>query len=140
MSDPFAKGRCLCGAVTYTITGEPLRMAQCHCLDCQRASGTGHNTLAFFKADDFAITGETNSYSSTADSGNTKTRHFCPTCGSGLYGENSSRPGVVGVTVGSADAKDWFSPQAVVYARNRPKWDPGLPDIPNFDTMPPAPK
>jgi len=41
-NEPFAKGHCLCGAVSYTINANPLRMAQCHCKDCQRASGTGH--------------------------------------------------------------------------------------------------
>jgi hypothetical protein len=42
-------GRCLCGAITYSISGEPLGMGQCHCKDCQRASGTGHMSLARFK-------------------------------------------------------------------------------------------
>jgi len=41
-NEPFAKGHCLCGAVSYTINANLLRMAQCHCKDCQRASGTGH--------------------------------------------------------------------------------------------------
>ena len=101
MSDePFSKGHCLCRAVSYTIQGKPIRMAQCHCKDCQRASGTGHMSLAFFKKDDVAILGKTANYPSTADSGNINTRHFCPTCGSRVYGENSARPGVIGITGG----------------------------------------
>jgi hypothetical protein len=76
-NEPFAKGRCLCGAVSYTINDKPIRMAQCHCKDCQRASGTGHMSLAFFKKDDVAILGKTASYPSTAESGNINTRHFC---------------------------------------------------------------
>ena len=77
MSDePFANGHCLCGAVSYAIHGKPIRMAQCHCKDCQRASGTGHMSLAFFKKDDVTIAGKTASYPSTADSGNINTRHF----------------------------------------------------------------
>jgi hypothetical protein len=51
-------GRCLCGAVTYSINGQPLGMGQCHCKDCQRASGTGHMSLARFKKDDVAINGK----------------------------------------------------------------------------------
>jgi hypothetical protein len=69
-NEPFAKGRCLCGAVNYTIQAEPIRMAQCHCKDCQRASGTGHMSLAFFKKEDVSMRGPTASYASTADSGN----------------------------------------------------------------------
>ena len=136
-NETFATGHCLCGAVSYTIKGEPMRMAQCHCKDCQRASGTGHMSLAFFKAEDVEITGETASYGATADSGNTNTRHFCPKCGSRVYGENSARPGIVGISVGCTDDNEWFAPQAVVYASCRPGWDVTSEDIPNFETMPP---
>jgi hypothetical protein len=99
-NEPFATGHCLCGAVSCTINAKPIRMAQCHCKDCQRASGTGHTSFAFFKHDDVTIHGATASYVSTADSGNIKTGHFCPTCGSRVYGENSGRPGVIRHTSG----------------------------------------
>jgi hypothetical protein len=138
--EPFAKGHCLCGAVSYTIQGKAIRMAQCHCKDCQRASGTGHMSLAFFKKDEVAIAGKTASYPSTADSGNINTRHFCPTCGSRVYGENSARPGVIGITVGCLDKNDWFSPQAVVYTQGRAAWDKTPEDVPNFERMPPPPR
>lgn len=137
--DQFTKGKCLCGAVSYSLKSPPVRTAQCHCKDCQRSSGTGHMSLAFFKKDDFALQGETASYGATADSGNTNTRHFCPSCGSRIYGENSARPGIVGIAVGCLDDNDWFSPQAVVYARQRAPWDKTPEDIPNFETMPPPP-
>ena len=54
---PFATGRCLCGAVTYTINAAPLAMGQCHCKDCQQSSGTGHMSLAFFKKADVEVKG-----------------------------------------------------------------------------------
>ena len=71
--DAFATGHCLCGAVQFKIKAEPVMTGQCHCKDCQRASGTGHMSLAFFKADDIEVSGETASYAVTADSGNTNT-------------------------------------------------------------------
>ena len=81
MSDkPFATGKCLCGAVNYSIKAEPVSMGQCHCKDCQRASGTGHMSIARFKREDVTISGQTTSYASVAESGNTNTRHFCPVC------------------------------------------------------------
>ncbi len=137
--EPFATGRCLCGAVSYTISANPIRMAQCHCKDCQRRSGTGHASNAFFKADDVRIEGPVKGFAVTADSGNIVTWHFCPTCGSRIYAENSARPGVIGIAVGSADDHDWFEPQSVLYAKRRPKWDVTSTAIPNFDTMPPVP-
>ena len=136
-SEPFARGQCLCGAVKYTIRAEPIRMAQCHCKDCQRASGTGHMSLAFFKKDDVVLNGTTASYPSTAESGNINTRHFCPKCGGRVYGENSARPGIVGIAVGSLEHHDWFRPQAVVYTTRRARWDHTPSDVPNFERMPP---
>ena len=94
-------------------------------------------SLAFFKKDDVAIQGKTASYPSTADSGNINTRHFCPICGSRVYGENSGRPRVVGIAVGCLDKNDWFSAQAVVYTKDRPAWDETAKDVPNFERMPP---
>ena len=97
-------------------------------------------SLVFFKKDDVAILGKTASYPSTADSGNINTRHFCPTCGSRVYGENSGRPGVIGIAVGCLDQNDWFSAEAVVYTKGRAAWDKTPEDVPNFERMPPPPK
>jgi hypothetical protein len=137
---PLARGDCVCGAVKLTINGTPVRMAHCHCRDCQRSSGTGHMALAFFNENDVVIEGEARGYGATADSGNTNTRYFCPNCGSRLFSRNSARPGVIGIAVGSVDNSDWFEPGSVVYARSRAPWDHTPEDIPNFDTMPPPPK
>jgi len=135
-----AHGQCLCGEVSYTIKAEePLRMAQCHCKDCQRASGVGHMALAFFNEDDVDFEGDPASYSVTADSGNTNTRLFCKTCGSRIGGKNTGRPGLIALTAGSIDDNAWFKPGAIVYAAMRPVWDNTSTEIPNFDKMPPAP-
>ncbi len=136
-TEPFVTGQCLCGAVTYRITGQPLGTGQCHCKDCQRASGTGHMSLARFKREDFALTGTTASFASNADSGNVNTRHFCPSCGSRLYGENSAFPGIVVVSVGCMNDNDWFVVGRVVYAKDRPAWDVTSTSVPNFARMPP---
>ena len=80
MSDPaFATGNCLCGAIRYTAHAAPVRMVQCHCAQCQKLSGTGHVSQAFFESGDVEIDGEPSSYVFAADSGNVKTYHFCPT-------------------------------------------------------------
>ena len=136
---PFATGRCLCGAVTFSISGQPVGTGQCHCKDCQRASGTGHMSLAFFKREDVELKGDTRSFAVTADSGNTNTRHFCPKCGGRVFGENSARPGMMGISVGAVDDNAWFQPQRVVYIKSKPAWDVTATDIPNFDMMPPPP-
>ena len=134
--ETFASGGCRCGAIQYTIKAAPLRMAQCHCIDCQKASGTGHLSLAFFKAQDVDVTGTPAGYTITADSGNEKTQHFCPTCGSPLHLQNSARSGIVGIPVGVLDDHSWFEPQVVVYTRHKAAWDITTDAVPNFEAMP----
>jgi hypothetical protein len=133
---PFVTGHCLCGNVRYVVTGEPVGTGQCHCKDCQRASGTGHMSIARFKAEDVGLTGTTASFASVADSGNINTRHFCPTCGSRLYGQNSAAPGILNLAPGCMDDNDWFRAQRVVYTKDRPSWDVTPTDVPNFERMP----
>ena len=138
-SKPFASGHCLCGAVNYTVNAAPLMSGQCHCKDCQRASGTGHMSIAFFKRDDVQMNGSTKSFAVKADSGNINTRHFCPECGGRVYGENSARPGMIGISVGTIDDNSWFKAQRVVYVKDQPIWDATPTDVPRFEMMPPPP-
>ena len=119
----FASGKCLCGQITFEVATAPIRMAQCHCEQCRRSTGTGHIMQAFFKREDVAIHGETATYKSLADSGSERTRHFCPTCGSRLFAENTRNPAVIGIAAGAFDVSDWFKPMVNLYASQRPVWD-----------------
>ncbi|MDO6460029.1 GFA family protein [Granulosicoccaceae sp. 1_MG-2023] len=134
----FATGRCQCGAVHYSISSPPLRMAQCHCLDCQRVTGTGHACNAFFREEDVTLHGEASEYISTADSGHEIRFYFCPTCGSRLWKRNSASPGILNIPVGGLDNKDWFKPDVVLYTRSAPAWDLTDPAVPHFEAMPTA--
>lgn len=135
-----SRGQCLCGRVTVLAKEPPVRMAQCHCRDCQRVSGTGHTTNALFRSGDVELVGATGCYSVTADSGNTFTRHFCSSCGSRVYAFNSGRQGMTIVSAGIFDDSGWFRPEVVLYTRRRCIWDPEVAGVPAFERMPPPPK
>lgn len=119
----FASGKCLCGAVRFEVAEPPVRMAQCHCEQCRRSTGTGHIMQAFFKREHIIIHGQTATYKSVADSGSERTRHFCPNCGSRLFAENTGNPAVVGIAAGAFDDSNWFKPAINLYASQRPAWD-----------------
>jgi hypothetical protein len=131
-----ATGGCLCGAVRFKVSGAPIRMAQCHCLDCQRASGTGHMSNAIFNASDVEVTGTTASFVSASDSGNTLTRHFCPTCGGRLFLTSAARPGMIVMAAGAFDDSSWFEPEVVLYTKRRPRWDITTDQVQSFEGMP----
>ena len=133
----FATGQCLCGKVKLTIASTPLKMAQCHCDDCRKSTGTGHISNAFFKQDDVDIQGETNSYDSVTDSGSTITRYFCPTCGSRLFGTNSTSKNMIGISVGILEDSSWFKPDLIVYNKSKPQWDFMDDSVSTFEGMPP---
>jgi len=128
-------GHCHCGAVSFTVTGEPVRMAQCHCNACRRVTGTGHIVQAFFKKEQVEITGKTKTHQSTSDSGNLRTRHFCGECGSRLFTENVKSPGAIGIAVGAFDESDWFKPDVILYNSERPVWDVVDPTIELHEMM-----
>ncbi|HEY6632843.1 MAG TPA: GFA family protein [Rhizobiaceae bacterium] len=131
-------GGCACGAIRYEISGEPVFSNDCHCRDCQSESGTGHQSHLTFRRDDVKLTGEGSGWDMVADSGQVKTRFFCPTCGSPVYLTFSAMPKFFSVRAASLDDPSRYSPQAVTYAVRRYAWDQVDAGLPRFDGMPPG--
>ncbi len=131
-------GGCLCGAVRYQAAGNPLWAVLCHCRDCQRLSGTGHVPVMGMSKSSFTASGETRSYTVRGTSGGRATRHFCPTCGSLLFGTTEVAPDAVSIYVGTLDEPSVFQPEAVLFKRDRHGWDVVAGALAEFETMPPA--
>ena len=76
-------GRCRCGNVTYTISGEPVWNMSCHCNWCQTTSGSAFRTFVLFKEKDLEISGDSfSSYEdTTTDHGRSMINQFCRNCG-----------------------------------------------------------
>jgi hypothetical protein len=135
------KGSCLCGAVSYEASGEPVITGHCHCFDCRKTSGTGHCTHVAMRAEGVRLTGAMSSYRRPAASGNIVERFFCPGCGAPIHSTNLAMPGMVFLRASSLDDPDQVTPQMVVYASRAPKWDmmdTALPAYPEFPEGGPA--
>lgn len=130
-------GRCLCGAVSYTCSAEQVIGGHCHCIDCQKSSGTGHSSHMGVPKPAVAISGETTVYEAPTDSGNTVSRHFCPTCGSPVFSTNSAMPDLLFLRASCLDDLEVFQPGVVVYTKSRPSWDHVGEGLPEFEAMPP---
>lgn len=131
-------GGCACGAIRYEISGEPLVMGDCQCRDCQRKSGTGHGSyLTFPDRGQVKLTGKATQWDIVADSGNVKTRAFCPTCGSPVYLTFAAMPQLFTVHAASLDDPGRYKPQVVLYRIRGHAWDHLDPALPTFDKMPP---
>jgi len=114
-------GRCLCGAVSYTLSAEPIVVRLCWCRDCQRISANGI-VNALVPTEALAIEGGVSDYSSTADSGNTIRRRFCPTCGTHLFANSSARPQFTVVRVGTLDEPSSVPPSMNIWTNSAPSW------------------
>ena len=137
MSQAYAGG-CACGAVRYEISAEPIFSNHCQCLDCQHKSGTGHGSyMTFAGRNAVKLTGQATQWDMKGDSGNVKTRGFCPTCGSPVYLTFAAMPDFFTIHAASLDNPARFKPQAVTYAMRGHAWDHLDPALPKFDKMPP---
>ena len=130
------EGGCLCGAITYKISGQPIIVAHCFCRDCQRVSGAGHLTGAMFPAEQIKVMGEMAEYRSAAASGSTVSHLFCRTCSSRLFGKNTNMPGAMTVAAGTLNDPNALEPQVAIFTRSRPHWDAVAPNVQSFEAQP----
>ena len=129
-------GGCLCGAVRYEASGEPVFAGHCHCRDCQRATGAGHASYMGITRSQVKVTGETRMFSVIADSGLSANRQFCPVCGSQIFASDEATPDVLTIFAGTLDDTSQFSPRVAIYVRSRPHWDRLAGGLPEFEAAP----
>lgn len=130
-------GGCACGAIRYTINAQPLLMFQCHCRDCQQATGGLYAPNVWFPEPAIELSQAPKSWEVTSDAGNHIHHDFCETCGSPIGMRTSNSPGTRGIRAASMDDMSWLSPMANIYMKNSPPWEVTNPDLPVHDGQPP---
>jgi hypothetical protein len=113
---------CSCGQLRVTCHGEPVRVSICHCLACQRRTGSPFGQQARWPADRVRIEGTATSFVRVGDEGSTITFRFCPTCGSTVYYDIREMPGVVAVPVGAFADPSFPPPTFSVYEARKHAW------------------
>lgn len=134
-------GGCLCGAVRFTLTGEPLSARICWCRDCQHLSANG-SVNVLVPEDTLSILGTLAEYTKTADSGNPVTREFCPGCGTHLFARSAARPHLRVLRAGNLDEPSSIRPLLNIWTASAPTWacmDPALICVAHQPAPPPEP-
>ncbi len=129
-------GKCLCGAVSYEVCGQPIIVAQCHCDECRRLSGTGHTIGAMFLADAVTLTGTLSEFKYLSDKDSEVIKAFCGCCGSPIYGKNSRIPDHLTLSMGTMDDAAGLDVQVVIFERDKQHWDRIGQDVMSFATQP----
>lgn len=113
---------CRCGQLRATCTGDPIRVSVCHCLDCQKRSGSAFAVQARWPDDRVELTGEASQWSQVGDSGNRATFRFCATCGATVVYASEGMPGLTAIPVGAFADPAFPSPSYSVYEERRHRW------------------
>lgn len=113
---------CACGNLRVTCAGEPAKVSLCHCLACQKRTGSAYGIAAFFSREDVRVDGPSRSYERQSDRGFPVRFHFCPDCGSTVFWEPQRKPDAVAVGVGSFADPTFPAPTQSVYGEYRHAW------------------
>ncbi len=113
---------CACGQLAVRCATEPALVSLCHCLACQRRTGSTYGIAAFFRREDVTATGRTSTYTRPSDSGHDVAFHFCPECGSTVWWEPRRKPDMVAVAVGAFADPGFPAPSQAVYEDHRHPW------------------
>ena len=127
------EGGCSCGAVRYRLASDPLVTHCCHCLNCQRQTGSAFVINLLIEADRMELlAGDPQPVEVPRDDGSTQRIYRCPTCQVALFSEYG-RPEVRFVRGGTLDQPSVVEPDVHIFTRSRLRWVT-LPDsVPAFE-------
>jgi hypothetical protein len=118
---------CRCGQLRVTVTGDPVRVSVCHCLNCKKRSGSAFAAQARWPRAHVQIDGQSKTFVKVADSGNRATFHFCPECGSDVYYEIDGKfddkfNDLIAVPLGAFDNPFFLTPAFSVWESRKHDW------------------
>lgn len=134
MSDSH-RGTCLCGAVSVTADGAPKWVVNCHCRDCQKATGSAFATYAGFEAGRVTITDDRGDSAVERETSPGVHRAFCGTCGTPISYRSDKWPGEIHLFTMLLDDAEVLPPMAHVQMAEAMPWlrlDDGLPQYQRF--------
>ena len=118
---------CRCGQLKAAVSGEPVRVSVCHCLNCKKRSGSAFAVQARWPKDQLRVEGRSKTFVKVADSGNRGTFHFCPDCGSDVYYDIDGKfddkfNGLIAIPLGAFDDTFVMQPRFSVWEKRKHDW------------------
>lgn len=126
------EGGCACGAVRYRLASDPLFVHCCHCLNCQRQTGSAFVVNVLIETERVEIlSGDPQPVDVPRDGGKTQRIWRCPTCQVALF-SRYTRGGIRFVRAGTLDDPASVAPDVHIFTRSKLPWVT-LPDsVPAF--------
>lgn len=105
-----------------SVTTEPLLVSVCHCLACQRRTGSVFGAQARFAREAMSISGTSTEFVRVGDEGTKATFRFCPNCGATVYYTMSGMEDAVAIPVGAFADPSFPAPTVSVYEERMHGW------------------
>ncbi|GAM72184.1 Gfa-like protein [Vibrio sp. JCM 19236] len=102
--------------------GEPIRSALCHCISCQKRTGSVFGVQVRFLQENVSINGNLNHFTRIADSQNSVKHSFCPACGTTMMLSLSVAREFAVIPMGVFDVQDFPPPSFSVYEQHKQDW------------------
>ncbi len=118
---------CSCGQLRVELEGDPLRVSVCHCLACQRRTGSAFGIQARWPRGTTRITGKSREYRRISEDGEDEERrfHFCPNCGATVFyyiDVDDDEAALIAIPVGALADPEFPPPTRSVWERRRHAW------------------
>ena len=128
-------GACHCGAIQYEAEVAPDGVSICHCVDCQKLTGSAFRLTVAATEENFRLkAGTPRVYVKTAESGAKRAQAFCADCGSPIYATSvGDGPKVYGLRVGTIRQRQELAPARQVWRRSALTWVPEMDDLETHD-------
>jgi hypothetical protein len=117
------EGLCSCGAVKYRLESAPMFVHCCHCLDCQRQTGSAFVLNALIEADRVRLlSGAPEPTTMPTDSGSPHDIYRCPACKIALWSTYGGRTALRFVRVGTLNDPSALQPDVHIFTRSKLPW------------------
>jgi hypothetical protein len=113
---------CQCNQLRLEVPSRPLMTIACHCIDCQRRTGSAFGVLAYFRADQVTIIGDVKTFQRISAANNEVETSFCPNCGSTVCLKLSKQPALLGVALGAIADPSFPAPSWSVWEQSKHGW------------------
>jgi hypothetical protein len=111
-------------------------MLNCHCSDCQRASGAPFSSGIVVKTMDLEISGSAKAYAGRASSGKMTTRGFCGDCGTPLFTQSEVNAQFTSIRFPTLDDASAFAPMLDIWTSSAQPWVCLDEELPHFAESP----
>jgi hypothetical protein len=116
------EAHCSCGQLRLVADGEPVEVTMCHCLACQRRTGSAFSVQGLYERAQVDARGRFNEYVRVAEPGGERRYCFCPDCGSTVFFTVPAVPDLVGVPSGAFADPSFPAPEVSVHESRRHHW------------------